>query len=131
MKINYFSAAHIIYLLIAAIFVVALFLIFRKRTYKAQRALVFTLVLINVLQHLFKLEIYPMYQGGFNALCTAYNMCAILILLSPLAFFIKFAPLCDFVYYIGTSAGAVALLIPYWNIGDDAFTWNFFRFFFS
>ena len=129
MKINYFSPAHIIYLLLAAAFVLAFFLIFRKRSYRAQRIAVLSLVLINVFQHLFKLEIYPIYDGGFNVLCTAYNMCALLILLSPLAFFISFAPLRDFIYFIGTSAGIVALLIPYWNIGDDALSGEFVRFF--
>jgi len=130
MKINYFSAAHIIYIAIAILFVAVLYLVFRKRSFKAQRAVQLFLILVNVFQHLFKLEIYPMYDGGFSALCTAYNMCALLILLSPFAFFIKFAPLRDFVYYVGVAAGMVAILIPYWDIGEDAFTWSFFRFFF-
>jgi hypothetical protein len=56
-------------------------------------------------------------------------MCALLILLSPLAFFIKLSPLRDFIYFIGTSAGVVALLVPYWNIGDDALSGEFVRFF--
>ena len=129
MKINYFSISHIIYLLIAAGLVFAFYFIFRKKSYRAQRIAVLSLVLLNVFQHLFKLEIYPIYDGGFNSLCTAYNMCALLILLSPLAHFIKLAPLRDFVYYIGTSAGIVALLIPYWNIGADALSGEVVRFF--
>ena len=130
MKINYFSPAHVLYIAIAILFVATLYFVFRKRGVRAQRIAIFVLILLNVLQHLLKLEIYPMYDGGFNALCTAYNMCALLILLSPFAFFIKFSPLRDFVYYVGTAAGMVAILIPYWNIGEDAFTWSFFRFFF-
>ena len=129
MKINYFSLAHIIYLFVAVALVLAFYFIFRKRSFFAQRTAVLVLLSLNVIQHLFKLEIYPIYDGGFNALCTAYNMCALLILLSPLAHFVKFAPLRDFVYYIGTSAGIVALLVPYWNIGADAFDGEFVRFF--
>ncbi len=130
MKINYFSPAHLIYLAIALALVLGFYFIFRRKSFFAQRIAVLSLVVINVIQHIFKLEIYPMYSGGFDAICTAYNMCALLILLSPFAHFIKLAPLRDFVYYIGTSAGIVALLIPYWNVGEDAFTWEFFRFFF-
>ncbi len=129
MKINYFSFAHVLYLLIAAGLVAGLYFLFRRKGLRAQRVAVLSLVLINVIQHLFKLEIYPMYDGGFNSLCTAYNMCALLILLSPLAHLVKFAPLRDFVYYIGASAGLVALVVPYWNIGDDAFSGEFIRFF--
>lgn len=129
MKLNYFSVSHIIYLLIAAGLVLALYFAFRNKSLKAQRIAVLALVLLNVFQHLFKLEIYPIYDGGFNSLCTAYNMCALLILLSPLAHFVKFAPLSDFVYFIGTSAGVVALLIPYWNIGAPAFSGEVVRFF--
>ena len=129
MKINYFSAAHIIYLFIAAALIAGVYFIFRNRSFRAQRIAVLVIVLLNVLQHLFKLEIYPIYDGGFNALCTAYNMCALLILLSPLAHFIKFTPLRDFVYFMGSSAGIVALLLPYWNIGEDALSGEFVRFF--
>ena len=129
MLINYFSLAHIIYLAIALFLVLALYFIFRRRSFFAQRTLVLSIILINVIQHLFKLEIYPIYNGGFDALCTAYNMCALLILTSPIAHFVKFAPLRDFIYYIGTSAGIVALLIPYWNIGTYAFSGEMIRFF--
>lgn len=130
MILNYFSPAHIITAVTALLLVLILYFIFKKKSYKAQRALVLVLVLANLFQHLFKLEIYPMYGGGFGLLCTAYNMCALLIILSPLAYFTRFKLLRDFVYYIGSSAGLVAILIPYWNIGDSIFTWEFFRFFF-
>ena len=129
-KINYFSPAHLLYLAIAAGLVVGFYFIFRRKSFRTQRIAVLSIVLVNVIQHIFKLQIYPMYSGGFDAICTAYNMCALLILLSPFAHFIRLAPLRDFVYYIGTSAGIVALLVPYWNVGQDAFTWEFFRFFF-
>lgn len=129
MKINYFSIAHIIYLAIAAGLVVGFYFIFRRKSFRTQRIAVLSIVLVNVFQHLFKLEIYPIYDGGFDALCTAYNMCALLILLSPLAHFIRFSILRDFIYYVGTAAGIVALVVPYWNIGDDALSGEFIRFF--
>ena len=129
MKINYFSLAHITYIAIALASVFLLYKFLRKRSYAFQRNFILTLIILNVFQHLFKLEIYPMYDGGFSALCTAYNMCAVLILSSPIAHFVKWPPLRDFLYYVGSVAGFIAILIPYWNIGEDAFTWSFFRFF--
>ena len=59
MKINYFSFAHVLYLLIAAGLVAGLYFLFRSKGLRAQRVAVLSLVLINVIQHLFKLEIYP------------------------------------------------------------------------
>ena len=129
MKIDIFSPAHVLSLIAAASLVATSYFIFRKRSFRAQRIFILVIVLINVFQHLFKLEIYPIYDGGFSAICTAYNMCELLILLSPLAHSVKFAPLRDFVYYIGASAGIVALAVPYWNVGDDLFSGEFVRFF--
>jgi hypothetical protein len=87
-------------------------------------------MLINTVQHLLKSVVYPQYWGlGFTALSTAYNMCALLILVSPLALLLKSKILKSFIFYVGTSAGFLALLIPYWNIGDDMFDPEVIRFF--
>ncbi len=132
MKINYFSPAHLIYIAIAIVLCVALYIILRKKDEKTQRLTVLVIMLVNVAQHLLKTVIYPnpAYDGlGFTALSTAYNMCAFLILASPLTFLIKSTAFRDFIYYIGTSAGILALLIPYWNIGDDIFDIEVIRFF--
>ncbi len=129
MTLGYFSWSHILYIAIAIVFTLALYFLFKSKSEKAQKCLVLTLALMNVIQHLFKMYIYPQYDGGFNALSSAYNMCATLILLSPLVYLIPSRIFRDFVLYIGTAAGIVAILIPYWNIGTPAFSWEVYRFF--
>ena len=56
-------------------------------------------------------------------------MCALLILLSPIAFIISVRIVRDFVFYAGSVAGIIAVIIPYWHIGEYAFTWDVIRFF--
>ena len=130
MTINYGSPAHIMYIAIALLFCFVLFIILRKRSKQVQKYAVLAIMIVNAAQHIFKTWIYPQYDGlGFTALNTAYNMCAFLILASPIALLLKSDAFRDFVFYIGTSAGILALLIPYWNIGDYAFEWEVIRFF--
>ncbi len=132
MTIGYFSLAHIVYIFSALVICFVLYLILRKKSEKTQKYAVLAIMLVNVFQHLLKTFIYPnpAYAGlGFTALSTAYNMCALLILASPMALFVRSTAVRDFIFYIGTSAGILALLIPYWNIGDYAFDWEVIRFF--
>ncbi len=95
-----------------------------------QKYTILAISVINAAQHLLKTVIYPQYSGlGFTALSTAYNMCAFLILASPIALFCKSGLFREFIFYVGTAAGILALLLPYWNIGDYAFEWEVIRFF--
>lgn len=130
MKIYYGSAAHVIYIVTALLFALGVFLIIRKKSENTKRWVILSIMLINTVQHLLKSIVYPQYWGlGFTALSTAYNMCALLILVSPLALLLKSKILKSFIFYVGTSAGFLALLIPYWNIGDDMFDPEVIRFF--
>ena len=130
MTINYGSPSHIAYILIALVFAFALYFVFRGRSKRAQKILILTLMCLNVIQHVFKSYIYPQHFGeGFNALTTAYNMCATLILLSPIVFLTRVKFLRDFVFYGGAVAGMIAILVPYWNIGMSALSWEVYRFF--
>ena len=77
-------------------------------------------MLVNVIQHLFKFAIYPQYAGdSFNMINTAYNMCALLILLSPLVYFSRSAFWKDFTFLTGAVAGLMAIAVPVWYIGKD------------
>lgn len=121
MKIYYGSAAYFIYIAAALIFCAALYFILRGKSQKIQKYVILGIMLINVCQHLFKSFIYPQYAGlGFSAFNTAYNMCAALILVSPITLIFKFRTLRDFVFYAGSFAGIIAIVIPYWHIGADA-----------
>ncbi len=130
MQINYFSLAHVIYIALALGFAAALYFILRRCSIKVQRICVVFLMILNVIQHLFKSYIYPQYEGlGFNALNSAYNMCALLILVSPIAYLSRSERLRDFVFYTGSVAGIIAILVPYWNIGDEMLSPDVIRFF--
>lgn len=129
MILNYFSLAYFLYLGIALGLVAALYLGLRKKSSKTQKYVILSLMLVNLFQHIFKLNVYPQYDGGFSGLCTAYNMCAFLIIVSPLALLLASDFIRDFVFYIGTAAGIVAILVPYWNVGKPAFSWENYRFY--
>ena len=121
MKIYYGSAAYFIYIAAALIFCATLYIILRGKSQKIQKYVILGIMLANVAQHLLKSFIYPGYAGlGFSAFNTAYNMCAALILVSPIALMLNFRLLRDFVFYAGSFAGLVAIVIPYWHIGADA-----------
>lgn len=130
MKIYYGSLAHIIYIVTALLVAFGIFLIIRKKSENTKKWVILSIMLINTAQHLLKSVVYPQYWGlGFTALSTAYNMCALLILASPFALLLKSKILKSFIFYVGTSAGFLALLVPYWNIGDYMFDFEVIRFF--
>ena len=130
MILQYGSNAYIFYLLVSAMILAGIYFIFRKRSLRAKKWLLATLILINVLQHLFKSYLYPhLYGAGFGLQNTAYNVCAALILLSPFTLFGKDSFFKVFVAYAGTIAGTLSLLLPYWFIGQTIFTWEFLRFY--
>ena len=130
MLINYFSPAHLIYIFLALGIAAGLYFALRKASVRTQRIVIVSIMILNVIQHLFKSYIYPQYEGlGFNALNSAYNMCALLILASPLAYFSRSDRFRDFIFYTGSVAGMIAILIPYWNIGDKMLSADVIRFF--
>ena len=106
---------HLLYISIPLVLTAVLYLIFRHRSAATKWTLVFLLTLINAAQHLLKPYIYPQYEGmSFGAMCTAYNMCALLILMSPIVMLVGSQLWRDFVLYIGAIAGIGSILTTYW-----------------
>ena len=129
MIIYYGSLAYFMYIFIAISLAALLSFLLSKLPRTKQRRVLLIISLLNVAQHLLKSVIYPQYRGmGFNALSTAYNMCALLILIMPFAYLFKWKPLRDFVFLIGSAAGLGAIAVPYWHIGESAFTADVIRF---
>lgn len=111
----FFSTNHIIYMLIPPAVVLLLYLIFRKCSMRTKRAVVFTVALLNTLQHLLKIYIYPQYAGeSFGGRSTAYNMCAFLILATPIVLLIGSQLWQNFFFYIGSIAGFASICVTYW-----------------
>lgn len=132
MVMNYGSLFYVLMLLSLAVLAVGAWLILRRCSAKTIRRVVLGLMLLNVAQHLLKPWIYPMYWGqGFTHIMTAYNMCATLILLSPLALLCRSRLLKNFVFFVGSVAGVVAVAVPVWYIGKDVadLGWDYARFY--
>ncbi len=126
------------YLAMIALLLLGLFAIWhflKKLSAEKQKLFIFIIMLVNTLQHLFKWAIYPIYWNqGFTvlSLSTAYNMCALLILLMPFALFSKSITFRDFMFIAGAFAGLVTNLVPFWHIGKrvSELGWEYVRFYF-
>lgn len=111
---------------------VGLWFLLRRRGEKVCRGAVLALMLVNLFQHFFKAWIYPQHFGeGFTSVSTAYNMCATLIILSPVALLSKNRFLKNFVFFVGSAAGLAAIAFPQWFIGWQVsqLGWKYFRFY--
>lgn len=128
----YGSPFYILSLLILLGLGVGLWLILRRRSERVCRSVILALMLLNLFQHFFKAWIYPQHFGeGFTSVSTAYNMCATLIILSPLALLFKNRFLKNFVFFVGSVAGISAIAFPQWFIGWEVsqLGWKYFRFY--
>ncbi len=130
MTVDYGSPAHLISILITLSFALGAYLALRRASERVQRLVILGMMLLNLAQHLLKSFIYPHHLGeGFTLVSTAYNMCAFLIIVSPLAMLLTRSGFFrDFIFLLGSAAGLVAVLVPYWHIGASPFTWEYFRY---
>ena len=111
----FFSLPHIIYMLTPVVLLIVIYMLFRNAPAAVKRLAVFLLALLNTLQHLLKIYIYPQYAGeSFGGRSTAYNMCALLILISPIILLIGSQLWQNFLFYIGSIAGIASLCVTYW-----------------
>lgn len=130
MIIYYGSPAYFLLILLAILLPFTLFFVLRGKSRKTSERVILFIMLINLFQHLFKSFLYPQYHGmGFTALSTAYNVCAFLIIFSPLALLLKIGFLSDFFFFSGSVAGIIAIILPYWHIGRPLFDEEVIRFF--
>lgn len=126
----YFSAPYFMYIFIAIALIFGLYHGFKNKNLKAKKILVFTLMIINLFQHLFKGYLYPhMWGQGFSGLNTAYNMCAFLIIATPFIYLFGSELWKNFICYVGAAAGIVAICVPYWFTVETAFSWEATRFY--
>ena len=129
---RYGSPFYILMLALLVFFVIGAYLLLRHRSEAVKKAVIFSLMAVNVIQHLFKWAIYPMYEGmSFNILSTAYNVCAFMILCSPIALLSHSDFLKNLVFPVGTVAGLIANVVPYWYIGMNVseLGWEYARFY--
>lgn len=130
MIIRYGNITHILTIIFAISTVVGLVFLLHNKTDKVKKIVILSILLFNLFQHIFKCIVWPQYYGtGFGEINTAYNMCALLIIVSPFIFLCKVKVLKDFIFYIGTTAGLIAISVPYWFIDQTIFTFEYLRFY--
>lgn len=134
MTLQFFSFTHILILLVAAGIVLLLYFLFKNSEETTRRNFIILLMSLNIIQHFFKHILYPhIFAGGLHLDNTAYNICAFLILFSPLFHFGKSESARQYIAYVGTVSGALALIVPFWFFGKNIFAagviWEFIRFF--
>ena len=129
---HYGSTFYILSIVSLLIITAVIWLILKKRSKRTQKTVLFILMLLNALQHFLKFIIYPQYYGsGVTYICTAYNMCAVLIISSPAALLLKSRFLKNCVFHIGAVAGLGAIAAPVWFIGlpVSQLGWEYVRFY--
>ncbi len=130
MLINYGSFMYFAYIFIAIGICVGLFFLLRRKSDKTKRIVLLSLAFVNLAQHILKPFIYPHYWGEFSPhLSSAYNVCAFLILTTPFVLLFGNELLKNYMTYIGSIAGMIAMIVPFWFIGQSAFQWEAYRFY--
>ena len=130
MLINYGSFMYFAYILLAVGICLGIFFSLRKCSDVIKRRVILIISFINLAQHLLKGVIYPHYWGDFSPhLSSAYNVCAFLIISSPFVWLFGCELFKNFIVYLGSVAGMIAMIVPYWFIGQSAFQSEAYRFY--
>lgn len=130
MKMEYGSFAYCFSLILAIALLAAMGYLFRNRSPRVQKAALLLITAANVLQHLFKSALYPhLYGTGFSLVNTAYNVCAFLILASPVVLLCGSNLMRVFVSYAGAIGSLLALAMPFWFMGQTVWQWEYLRFY--
>ena len=128
MVLSFGSPAHLLSLILGLLPTLILYMAFRGAKRHTKRAVVFFVAILNLFQHLFKPLVWPHMRGAsFGLENTAYNVCALLIIVTPFVILFDRELLLEFTACVGSAAGALTLLLPYWFFGKTPFSWEFLR----
>ena len=130
MLLNYGSVMYYAYIA-ALLFVCFLcYKLIKKSGKVLQKFFIFLLALVNLVQHVFKGFIYPQYQGNYDlSLSTAYNFCALLIIVAPFIILFGNQLLKNFFSYAGIICGILTFGFPYWFLNQSALNWEVYRYY--
>lgn len=131
MIMQYGNLAYFFYPGLILLFSAALYLLLRRRSEQTKKGVLLAVMLANVLQHLCKRHLYPMYwDAPYDLrLSTAYNLCALLILIAPFVLLGRNSLWRDFFVLFGTNAGVMTMAFPHWYIGQSIWQWDVFRYY--
>ena len=115
---SYRSPLYICSVAILPITAALLWFFLKGRSKPVQKYSILLLMLLNTAQHFLKPILYADYRGtGFSSLISAYNMCSVLIISSPLVFLWGNRFCKNFIFFVGTVAGIGAVAVPFWYMG--------------
>ena len=105
---------YFLWLFLWAEITVALYFAFRKKSEKAQKILLFSLLMLGFVLHFAKAN-FPPYSTNYDRLLRdswCVNICGANIVLFPFLFFSKNKYIKDYMFYIGMISGLIALFYP-------------------
>lgn len=110
-SLRYWSWGHRVNIILPFLCIFIFYLILKNRTAKTQKIVISILMMINVIQHLFKPWFwYSLYLGEIDIDRIFFcNVCASIILLSPVTFLCKNKALKDATFFLGVLGGIFAL----------------------
>ncbi len=130
MVLQYGNVFHILMILLPIAFSIISFILLRNKKRYVQKIFVLIFMLFNFVQHILKNKIWPQYIGQeFDLIQTAYNMCALMIIINPLSLILKKGALKEAINIIGMFSGFAAIAIPYWFIGESINNIEFVRYY--
>lgn len=129
--LTYWSIGHILSFVTPIIFLLLLYLILRLQSPKAQKGIILFIMILNVIQHVFKAYVYyPVYHGKFDIGMSFFcNLCGAQILLSPFIFLGKSKWLKDSLFVTGIISPIVSLGFITVTYGVSIFDLVFIRYF--
>ena len=114
MFIAMFNGWYFFWLILAAGTIVGLYFALRKRSVKAQKGVLFGLLVFGLLLHFLKVYIPPYSVDEARMLRDSWfvNICGANIALFPFFFWSKNEKVKDYMFYIGVLSGLIALFYP-------------------
>ncbi len=131
MTVEFFNLPYFIFLFIGIGAVVGLYYLLRNKSKRTQWWVVFGLLAFNLVLHFLKLTFPPYSTNPDQAMRDVWfiNICAVSVLTYPFIFLSKSKVAKDFMFYLGTISGSLALLIPTEALGETIWQWDIIRFY--
>lgn len=132
MTVEFFNFGYFLYLTLAVLSFVGLYLLLRFKEERTQKTVLALLLFANLVLHFIK----PFFTGYNNSVkgvveifFTTYS--AVSVLLFPFVFLSKNKTLRDYMFYMGVAGGLGALAIPTEALGQPLFSFMSWRFYFA
>ena len=131
--IEYFNSYYFLYIIIAVVLLIALYLLLRNRSTRTVEIVLFSILFASFALHFLKLA-FGYYQERMPwaiRTISPENICAVSVLVFPWFFLSKKAILKDYMFYLGVISGIGATVIPIDVIGFGAFEFETIRYYFA